>query len=155
MSREIGQLYYERFIAWRDRCSDDDFLRIVNLQTRTLNRQEIMKEAEISEQAIKKNDRIKNALRELEEELRERGVLEPLTKKEKRARSAPKLYDTAAEKVGLDAKRVSQLEAQVQDLQAQLAEARKDNERLRARLSAQYETVEAINDLLVFTQCPS
>jgi len=71
----------EKFRAWAASMSDDDFLNIVYAPTGGLNKQEIKKLLGLSYQAIKKNAGVVSALKELESELRESGVLPPLTER--------------------------------------------------------------------------
>jgi hypothetical protein len=155
MSKEQGQIYLDRFTAWSASMSDDDFRQIVYVPKGILNRQEIKKLAGLSDQAIKKNEKVKAALKDLEDRLRERGVLPPLTDSGKKAQTGSKLYDRTAKKSSLDSQRVAQLESKNHDLQVRIEKLEKENEALRAKLASSRETVEAINDgLVVFTQCP-
>jgi len=155
MSKEKGQIYLDRFTAWSASMSDDDFRQIVYVPKGILNRQEIKKLAGLSDQAIKKNEKVKAALKELEDRLRERGVLPPLTDSGKKAQTGSKLYDRTAKQSSLDSQRVAQLESKNHDLQVRIEKLEKENEALRAKLASSRETVEAINDgLVVFTQCP-
>lgn len=156
MSKEKGKEYLEKFRSWSASMTDDDFLNIVYAPKGNLNRQEIKKLAGLSDQAIKKNAGVVSALKELEGELRERGILPPLTEAGEKARSGPKLYDKNARSVSMDLLRVAHLESDNHDLRVQIEALEKENEALRSKLSSSQETVEAIRDgLAVFTQCPS
>jgi hypothetical protein len=155
MSKEQGQVYLERFRAWSSSMSDDDFRQIVYAPMGILNRQEIKKLAGLSDQAIKKNANVKDELKDLEDRLRERGVLPSLTASGDKAQSAAKLYDKTAKKSGMDSQRVAQLESSNYDLKVRISALEKEVEVLRSKLASSRETVEAINDgLVVFTQCP-
>jgi len=135
--------------------SDDDFRQIVYAPMGILNRQEIKKLAGLSDQAIKKNANVKDELKDLEDRLRERGVLPSLTASGDKAQSAAKLYDKTAKKSGMDSQRVAQLESSNYDLKVRISALEKEVEVLRSKLASSRETVEAINDgLVVFTQCP-
>ncbi|MFL1484788.1 VPA1267 family protein [Marinobacter sp. LN3S78] len=155
MSQERGQIYLERFQAWSASMSDDDFRQIVYGPMGILNRQEIKKLAGLSDQAIKKNANVKQALKDLEDSLRERAVLPPLTDSGKKAQAGAKLYDKTARRSSADSQRLAQLESTNHDLQVRIEKLEKENEALRSKLASTSETVEAIKDgLVVFTQCP-
>jgi len=155
MSKEQGQVYLERFMAWSASMSDDDFRQIVYAPMGILNRQEIKKLAGLSDQAIKKNANVKAALKDLEDRLRKRGVLPPLTESGQKAQAGAKLYDKTAKRSSIDSQRVAQLESTNHDLQVRIEKLEKENNALRAKLASSKETVEAINDgLVVFSQCP-
>lgn len=156
MSKEQGQIYLQRFTTWSESMSDDDFRQIVYAPMGILNRQDIKKLAGLSDQAIKKNGSVKKELKKLEDGLRERGVLPPLTDMGRKAESGAKLYDKTAKRSSIDSQRVAQLESTNHDLQVRVEKLEKENEELRAKLASSKETVEAINDgLVVFTQCPT
>lgn len=155
MSKEIGQVYLERFRIWSGTMSDDDFRRIVYAPMGILNRQQIKKHAGLSDQAIKKNASVKQELKNLEDRLRARGVLPPLNDSGKKARAGVKLYDTTAQKSETNSERVAKLESSNHDLRARISELEKEVVKLRSRLASNRETVEAVKDgLMVFTQCP-
>jgi hypothetical protein len=136
--------------------SDDDYRRIVYAPMGILNRQEIKKLAGLSDQAIKKNAKVKAELRSLENGLRARGVLPPLTVTGEKAQTEPKLYDKAAKRTGMDSRRMALLESENHDLKVQVEKLQKENERLHSKLASSRETVDAITDgLTVFMQCPS
>jgi chromosome segregation ATPase len=156
MSQEMGQVYLERFRVWAASMSDDDFRQIVYAPNGILNRQEIKKLADISDQAIKKNVNVKQELKALEDRLRERGILPSLTESAKKAQSGAKLYDKTAKKSAMDSQRVAQLESANHDLKVRISKLEKEVEVLQSKLASSKETVEAINDgLVVFTQCPT
>lgn len=156
MSREQGQIYLERFKAWAASMTDDDFRQIVYVPKGILNRQEIKKLAGLSDQAIKKNAGVVEILKNLEDDLRKRGVLPPLTEAGAKVRTGPNLYDKKAKRSLMDSKRIAHLEASNHDFKVRIADLEREVEELRSRLASSRETVEAINDgLMVFTQCPS
>ena len=156
MSKEMGQVYLERFRAWADSMSDDDFRQIVYVPRGILNRQEIKEQSGLSDQAIKKNPNVKEELKALEDRLREREVLPPLTEAGVKAQAGPKLYDKDARKSSMDAQRAAHLESSNHDLKVRVAELEKEVKELRARLSTSQETVEAVTDgLAAFALCPT
>jgi hypothetical protein len=135
--------------------SDDGFRQIVYAPMGILNRQEVKKLAGLSDQAIKKNVRVRAELSQLEDQLRARGVLPPLTESGEKARDGAKLYDKTAKKSVMDSHRVAQLESSNHDLKVRILELERQVEELRSKLTSSKETVEAVKDgLMVFTQCP-
>ncbi|MEH6643324.1 VPA1267 family protein [Vreelandella glaciei] len=154
--QEQGQIYLERFREWIKSMSDDDFRQIVYSPKGILNRQQIKKLAGLSDQAIKKNENVKAELQNLENRLRERNVLPPLSEAGKESLSAPKLYDASSKRNTLDHGRLGKLEAENQDLKVQLEKLQRENVRLKAQIASSRETVDAVNDgLMVFLKCPS
>lgn len=154
--QEQGQIYLERFREWVKSMSDDDFRQIVYSPKGILNRQQIKKLAGLSDQAIKKNENVKAELQDLENRLRERNVLPPLSEAGKASLSAPKLYDASSKRSALDHGRLGKLEAENQDLKVQLEKLQRENVRLKAQIASSRETVDAVNDgLMVFLKCPS
>ncbi|GED46822.1 hypothetical protein HME01_26740 [Vreelandella aquamarina] len=154
--QEQGQIYLERFREWIKSMSDDDFRQIVYSPKGILNRQQIKKLAGLSDQAIKKNENVKAELQDLENRLRERNVLPPLSEAGKESLSAPKLYDASSKRNALEHGRLGKLEAENQDLKVQLEKLQRENVRLKAQITSSRETVDAVNDgLMVFLKCPS
>lgn len=152
MSKEKGKIYSENFDKWAKSMSDDDFRQIVYAPSGSLNRQQIKKLAGVSDSAIKHNDKVVGALKTLEDGLRERGVLPPLTEKDSNAE--PKLYDPSSKQSALDAKRVARLESTNHDLKVRVEALEKENQELRSKLASCAETVEAISDgLSIFEAC--
>jgi predicted RNase H-like nuclease (RuvC/YqgF family) len=97
-----------------------------------------------------------SALKALEDELRERGILPELASAGVKEESGSKFYDKAANKSLMDAQRVAQLESLNHDLKVRVTELEKEIEVLRSKLASSRETVEAVGDgLSVFLQCPS
>lgn len=154
--QEQGQIYLERFREWIKSMSDDDFRQIVYSPKGILNRQQIKKLAGLSDQAIKKNENVKAELQNLENRLRERNVLPPLSEVGKESLSAPKLYDASSKRNTLDHSRLGKLEAENQNLKVHLEKLQRENVRLKAQVASSRETVDAVNDgLMVFLKCPS
>lgn len=152
MSREQGKIYLDNFDKWAKSMSDDDFRQLVYAPSGSLNRQEIKKLAGVSDSAIKHNEQVVAALKKVEDDLRERGVLPPLTEKNNSA--PPKLYDASAKRSALDARRVAHLESANHDLKVRVEALEKENEALRSKLASSAETVEAISDgLWIFEDC--
>lgn len=154
--QEQGQIYLERFREWVKSMSDDEFRQIVYSPKGILNRQQIKKLAGLSDQAIKKNENVKAELKYLENRLRERNVLPPLTEAGKESLSPAKLYDASSNRNAFDHGRLGKLEVENQNLKVQLEKLQRENARLKAEIASSRETVDAVNDcLMVFFKCPS
>ena len=123
--RQRAEQNVSAFEAWVATQSDEDFAQII-FQGK-LNRMEVAKGVGCGKSALNQNPSLRKRLKELEELLRERGVLPQLTEKAKAQANQPKEYDNKAARRILDTKRTSQLEqenielkALVQELEAQL-----------------------------------
>lgn len=64
---------YQKFLAWMNDKTDDDYKQLVFRGQ--LSRQEIAAECDFGKSAINQNPRIKEALKTLENDLRQKGVL--------------------------------------------------------------------------------
>lgn len=152
MSKEQGKIYFENFDKWAKSMSDNDFRRIVYAPSGNLNRQKIKELASVSDSAIKHNDQVVAALKELEDGLRKRGVLPPIIKKG--STPGPKTYDPSFKQSALDAHHVAHLESANHDLRVRVEALERENEVLRSKLASRTETVEAISDgLAIFEAC--
>lgn len=107
------------FQSWAATQSDDDFKQI--LVRGQLNRGEVAKAIGIGKSALRQNPAIKEALEKLEQDLRDRGVLPPLTETAQAQRSEPKPYDPSINRRALDSKRLSALEQENIELKARVA----------------------------------
>jgi len=129
VSRKNGDHYFELFKVWESTMSDDDFADIMYLPTGKLNKGQIKKLSGVSEEAIKNNSKVKKALDELEDRLRNKGILPPLSEAGKKAQNSPKKYDNTANRKLLDSKRLSSLEAENIELKAKVKELESKLER--------------------------
>lgn len=115
-----AQKNLEAFVVWSATQSDDDFKQIVHRGQ--LNRGEIAKAVGCGKSALFQNPALREALKALEQQLRGRGVLPPLTEAAKKEADKPKPYDNTANRKLLDSKRVSALEAENIELKAKVRE---------------------------------
>ncbi|WP_198590442.1 VPA1267 family protein, partial [Shewanella sp. 10N.286.52.B9] len=106
---------------------DDEFKQIVFRGQ--LNRIEVAKGIGCGKSALNQNPALKKALKALEDELRGKGVLPPLTAVAKKNEGKPQAYDNTANRKLLDSKRVSSLEAENIELKAKVKELEKRLER--------------------------
>ena len=71
--RQIAEQNFQRFTTWEAEKTISDFKQMV--VRGVLSRKEIAKECGFSKSALDQNPRIKQALKQLEDGLREKGVL--------------------------------------------------------------------------------
>ncbi len=125
--QQKAQQNLEAFEIWKATQTDDDFKQIVFRGQ--LNRIEVAKGIGCGKSALNQNPALKKALKALEDELRVKGVLPPLTDAAKKNADKPKAYDNTAHRKLLDTKRVSSLEAENIELKAKVKELEKRLER--------------------------
>ncbi|WP_305815644.1 VPA1267 family protein [Photobacterium leiognathi] len=125
--RQKAQHNLEAFKVWVATQSDDDFKQII--YRGQLNRIEVAKRIGCGKSALNQNPALKDALKALEDELRDRSILPPLTNSAKKNECKPKAYDNTANRKLLDSKRVSSLEAENIELKAKVKELEKRLER--------------------------
>jgi predicted RNase H-like nuclease (RuvC/YqgF family) len=110
----------DSFLVWAATQSNDDFKQI--LFNGKLNRGEIAKAVGCGKSALKQNPALKEALETLEENLRDMGVLPPLTDKAKEDADKPKQYDSTSSQRIMESRRLSSLEAENIELKAKVKE---------------------------------
>ncbi|MDO6642039.1 VPA1267 family protein [Shewanella sp. 10N.286.51.B2] len=125
--QQKAQQNLEAFEVWKATQTDDDFKQIVFRGQ--LNRIEVAKGIGCGKSALNQNPALKTALKALEDELRGKGVLPPLTNAAKKNADKPKAYDNTANRKLLDSKRVSLLESENIELKAKVKELEKRLER--------------------------
>jgi HPt (histidine-containing phosphotransfer) domain-containing protein len=108
------------FLAWQSTQTDDNFKQITFKGQ--LNRMEIAKAVGCGKSALLQNPALRNALQSLEDSLREKDVLPPLTDTASKAVAGLKLYDNTAHNRTLESKRLSRLEAENIELKAKVKE---------------------------------
>lgn len=125
--QQKAQQNLEAFEVWKATQTDDEFKQIVFRGQ--LNRIEVAKGIGCGKSALNQNPALKKALKALEDELRSKGVLPPLTDAAKKNEGKPQAYDNTANRKLLDSKRVSSLEAENIELKAKVKELEKRLER--------------------------
>ena len=125
--QQTAQHNLEAFKVWVATQSDDDFKQII--YRGQLNRIEVAKGIGCGKSALNQNPALKKALKALEDELRDRSILPPLTNSAKKNEGEPKAYDNTANRKLFDSKRVSSLEAENIELKAKVKELEKRLER--------------------------
>lgn len=124
--QQIADESFKAFVSWSTSKTDEDFKEYVNRGI--LKRSEIVSECGFGKSALSQNPNIKKALKELEDGLRERGVLPPLKEASPKPDKAP-LRDRTASQSSRDKQRLNALEqqnaallAKVKSLEAKLDE---------------------------------
>ena len=107
------------FQSWVATQTDDDFKQI--LHRGQLNRGEVAKAIGIGKSALRQNPAIKTALENLEQSLRDRGVLPELTETAQAQRSEPKRYDPSVNQRAMESRRLSMLEQENIELKARVS----------------------------------
>ena len=107
------------FQSWVATQTDDDFKEIIFRGQ--LNRGEVAKAIGIGKSALRQNPAIKTALENLEQRLRDRGVLPELTETAQAQRSEPKRYDPSVNQRAMESRRLSLLEQENIELKARVA----------------------------------
>lgn len=125
--QQKAQQNLESFEVWRATQTEDDFKQITFRGL--LNRGEVAKAIGCGKSALNQNPALKEALKDLEDSLREKGVLPTLTESAKKDAAKPKQYDNTANRKLHDSKRVSVLEAENIELKAKVKELENKLER--------------------------
>lgn len=118
--QQKAQQNLQAFEVWQATLADDDFKQIVFRGQ--LNRGEVAKAIGCGKSALNQNPALREALKALEDKLRDKGILPPLTESARNNADKPKQYDNTANRKLLDSKRVSTLEAENIELKAKVKE---------------------------------
>ena len=125
--QQIAEENFQKFVAWLLSKSDDDFRQMVN-RDGTLSRKEIVAECRFGSSVINQNPRIKATLLSKEIELRERGILPPISDKNRYESSATSREVSAATQ-SFDADRLRRLEFENAALRAENKEIKRQLEK--------------------------
>ena len=118
--QQKAQQNLNNFQAWVATQTDDDFKQIV--VRGNLNRGEVAKAVGCGKSALTQNPLIIKVLSELEDKLRDKGVLPPLTELAKKESGKPKQYDNTINRKLIDSRRLSSLEAENIELKTKVKE---------------------------------
>lgn len=121
--QQIAEQNVKTFLTWAASKTDDDFRELVGRGV--LSRKEIAVECGFAKSALDQNPRIKASLRELEDALRERGVLPPVVEKSPDEDAKPLVRETGKLRGALDAERVRRLETDNASLRAEVTELKR------------------------------
>ena len=121
--RQLAEHNVETFAAWVASKTDDDFRAVANRGI--LSRKEIATECGFARSALDQNPRIKEALRDLEHELRLRGVLPPTVDRDTEAPLEPLIREPARLRAAQETERLRRLEQENAGLKAEIAELKR------------------------------
>lgn len=125
--REKAKQYFYAFQVWKVTQTVDDFKQITFRGQ--LNRGEVAKAIGCGKSALNQNPALRDALKDLEDSLRGKGVLPPLTEAAKENADKAKPYNNTANRKQLDSRRVSTLEVENIELKAKVKELESKLER--------------------------
>ena len=121
--RQLGEQNVQTFVSWAASKTDDDFRAIANRGI--LSRKEIAKECGFAKSALDQNPRIKAALRELEEGLRQRGLLPPVAERDSESPQPPVMREPGRLRAAQETDRNRRLEQENASLKAEVAELKR------------------------------
>lgn len=125
--KQVAEENVQAFHAWRASKTDDDFRAMTSRGV--LSRKEIAKECGFAKSALDQNPRIKASLKDLEENLRTRGVLPPVVARSPDEAAKPLMREPGKLRASLDAERLRRLEQENASLKAENAELKRALER--------------------------
>jgi hypothetical protein len=121
--QEIAKQNVTIFLTWAASKTDDDFRAMASRGV--LSRKEIAIECGFAKSALDQNPRVKAALRELEDNLRVKGVLPPTSTKTLEEESQPLTREPSKLRSSLDAERTRRLEIENASLKAEVSEMKR------------------------------
>lgn len=121
--QQVAEENVQRFQTWMASKTDGDFRQMVSRGV--LSRTEIAAECGFAKSALSQNPRIREALKSLERQLRERGVLPPLAQDTEDEGTPTVAHRVDSARATLDAARLSRLEQENASLKAENAELKR------------------------------
>lgn len=118
--QQKAQQNLDAFQSWVATQQDDDFKQIVFRGQ--LSRTEVAKALGCGKSALNQNPELRTSLKKLEDDLRDKGVLPPLTDMAKSEIDKPKQYDNTSNRKALNSRHLSSLEAENIELKAKVKE---------------------------------
>lgn len=121
--QQVAEENVQRFQTWVASKTDSDFRQMVSRGV--LSRTEIAAECGFAKSALAQNPRIREALKSLEGQLRERGVLPPVAQSAEDVGASAVTQRVDSARASLDAERLSRLEQENASLKAENAELKR------------------------------
>lgn len=137
--RQLSEENYAIFLSWMAGKTVDDFRDMVTRGQ--LSRQEIARECGFARSVLLQNPRVREALRALEDELRQRGVLPPLVEPSQDA--TPPDPHPPQKHSAIDQRRLHRLECENASLRAEVSKLQTETQKLRSNL-AHYRLLESV-----------
>ncbi len=125
--QEIAKQNVIAFASWVASKTDDDFRAMASRGV--LSRKEIATECGFSKSSLDQNPRIKASLRELEESLRQRGVLPLPVEKSLEEAAIPHMREPGKMRAALEAERMRRLENDNASLKAENTRLKRELEK--------------------------
>jgi len=125
--RQIADENVLAFTTWMASKTDEDFRGLASRGV--LSRSEIATECGFAKSALAQNPRVKVALRELEDALRERGVLPSVIEKISDQETDPPVREPGKLRATLEANRLRRLEVENASLKAEVDELKRSLEK--------------------------
>jgi hypothetical protein len=125
--QQLAQQNVHAFATWAASKTDDDFRAMASRGV--LSRKEVAKECGFAKSALDQNPRIKAALRDLEDALRQRGVLPPAVQVDPDAVAVPVIREPGKLRAAQDADRLRRLEQENAGLKAEVSELKRQLEK--------------------------
>lgn len=125
--KQLSDQNVKTFASWVTCKNDDDFRAMASRGV--LSRKEIAMECGFAKSALDQNPRIKASLRELEQGLRQRGVLPPPVEKSPEEAAMPLMREPSKVRGALDAERLRRLETDNASLKAENAKLKQELEK--------------------------
>lgn len=128
--QQLAEENVRRFMTWAASKTDDDFRDMV--ARGALSRTEVAAECGFAKSALAQNPRIKEALKQLEDELRGRGVLPQPVFRATGEAAEPPVREMGSLRAMLDSERLRRLEQENASLRAENGELKRQLERYAA-----------------------
>ena len=125
--KQLAETNFASFQAWASSKSDANFREMVTRGV--LSRKEIAIECGFAKSALDQNPRIKAALRELEDDLRQRGILPVAVVRDTDEQQQPVMREPGRLRAAQETERLRRLEQENASLKAEVAELKRALER--------------------------
>ncbi len=125
--QQIAEQNFQAFETWLAGKSDQDMRQMVSRGV--LSRKEIAKECAFSKSALDQNPRIKAALRDAENGLRERGVLPAIQERPSGEAEIPPMREVNKQRAAIENERLKRLGQENASLRAENNEIKRQMER--------------------------
>lgn len=136
--RQVAEENFQKFTVWIASKTDEDF-RSLSLRG-VLSRTDMAVECGFAKSAWHQNPRIRDSLKQLEEQLRERGILPKIAIEASEGVPEPRLRQQQGPGGARDAERLKRLEQENASLRAELLEVKRALSRYAVLQEALAET---------------